>query len=32
MALKYEEVYLKAYETVMEARSGIKGWIRFYHP
>ncbi len=27
-SLKYEEVYLKAYETVMEARAGIKGWIR----
>jgi putative transposase len=30
-SLKYEEVYLKAYETVTEARSGIKGWIRFYN-
>ena len=30
-SLKYEEVYLKAYETVAEARSGIKAWIRFYN-
>jgi len=30
-SLKYEEVYLKAYETVPEARSGIKEWIRFYN-
>ena len=30
-SLKYEEVYLKAYETVTEARSGIKECIRFYN-
>ena len=30
-SLKYEEVYLKAYETVAEARSGIKEWFRFYN-
>jgi putative transposase len=30
-SLKYEEVYLKAYETVPEARSGIGGWIEFYN-
>ena len=30
-SLKYEEVYLKAYETVPEARSGIRQWIRFYN-
>ncbi len=30
-SLKYEEVYLKAYETVPEARSGIREWIRFYN-
>lgn len=30
-SLKYEEVYLKAYETVMEARVGIGEWIRFYN-
>jgi putative transposase len=30
-SLKYEEVYLKAYEAVTEARSGIRKWIRFYN-
>lgn len=30
-SLKYEEVYLKAYETVLEARSGIGEWIDFYN-
>jgi len=30
-SLKYEEVYLKAYETVAEARSGIGTWITFYN-
>ena len=30
-SLKYEEVYLKAYETVPEARSGIGSWIEFYN-
>ncbi len=30
-SLKYEEVYLKAYETVTEARAGIREWIRFYN-
>jgi len=30
-SLKYEEVYLKAYETVPEARSGIGAWIEFYN-
>ena len=30
-SLKYEEVYLKAYGTVPEARAGIKEWIRFYN-
>ena len=30
-SLKYEEVYLKAYETVPEAKAGIKEWIRFYN-
>ena len=29
-SLKYEEVYLKAYETVPESRTGVKEWIRFY--
>lgn len=30
-SLKYEAVYLKAYETVTEARAGIKEWIKFYN-
>jgi len=30
-SLKYEEVYLKAYETVAEARSGIGTWMTFYN-
>lgn len=30
-SLKYEEVYLKAYDTVVEARVGIGEWIRFYN-
>ena len=30
-SLKYEEVYLKASETVPEARTGIKEWIKFYN-
>jgi putative transposase len=29
-SLKYEEVYLKAYETVAEARQGIANYFRFY--
>ena len=30
-SLKYEEVYLHAYETVFEARTGIDRWMRFYN-
>ncbi len=30
-SLKYEEVYLKAYDSVAEARTGIREWIRFYN-
>lgn len=30
-SLKYEEVYLKAYETVAEARRGIALWFAFYN-
>ena len=30
-SLKYEEVYLKAYETVAEARQGIANYFRFYN-
>jgi putative transposase len=29
-SLKYEEVYIKAYGSVAEARQGIGGWLRFY--
>lgn len=30
-SLKYEEVYLKEYTTVTEARSGIEAYFRFYN-
>ena len=30
-SLKYEEVYLHAYNTVRDAREGIRGWITFYN-
>ena len=30
-SLKYEEVYLHAYETPAAARAGIGGWLRFYN-
>jgi Integrase core domain len=30
-SLKYEEVYLNAYATVAEARTGISAWLRFYN-
>ncbi|CAN5272714.1 hypothetical protein BH11CYA1_BH11CYA1_50570 [soil metagenome] len=30
-SLKYEEVYLKAYEDIKEARVSIAEWIRFYN-
>ena len=30
-SLKYEEVYLKAYDSVAEARRGIGGWLSFYN-
>jgi putative transposase len=30
-SLKYEEVYLNAYETLPEARDGIRRWIAFYN-
>ena len=29
--IKYEEVYLKTYETVKEAKEGIKGYIDWYN-
>lgn len=30
-SLKYEEVFIKAYDTVGEARRGIGGWLGFYN-
>ncbi len=30
-SIKYEEVYLKAYQTVAEARSGINAYLEFYN-
>jgi putative transposase len=30
-SLKYEEVYLHAYDTVAAARAGIGAWLRFYN-
>src|SRR4051812_20713387 len=29
-SLKYEEVFIKAYGSVSEARRGIGGWLSFY--
>ena len=30
-SLKYEEVYIKAYASVPEARRGLGGWLTFYN-
>lgn len=30
-SLKYEEVFIKAYDSVVEARRGIGGWLTFYN-
>ena len=30
-SLKYEEVFIKAYGSVIEARRGIGGWLCFYN-
>jgi putative transposase len=30
-SLKYEEVYLKAYDSVAQARQGIGAWLMFYN-
>ena len=30
-SLKYEEVYLNAYESVAEAKAGIGAWLSFYN-
>ena len=31
VSIKYEEVYLKAYETVTEARASIGRYVHFYN-
>ena len=31
-SIKYEEVYLKAYQTVAEARVGINAYLEFLQP
>jgi putative transposase len=30
-SLKYEDIFIKAYETVVAARAGIGGWLAFYN-
>ena len=30
-SLKYEEVYLKAYDSVAQARAGIGAWVEYYN-
>ena len=30
-SIKYEEIYLKAYETVTEAKSQIEAWFKYYN-
>ena len=30
-SLKYEDIYIKAYASVPEARRGISGWLNFYN-
>jgi putative transposase len=30
-SLKYEDVFIKAYDAIAEARRGIGGWLRFYN-
>ncbi len=30
-SLKYEDIFIKAYETVPAARTGIDGWLTFYN-
>jgi putative transposase len=30
-SLKYEEVFIKAYSTIYEARKGINAWLSFYN-
>ena len=31
-SVKYEEVYLRAYESVSQAREGISRYLSFFHP
>ena len=31
-SLKYEEVYLKAYDTVAEARASLSRYLDFFNP
>jgi putative transposase len=30
-SVKYEEVYLNAYESMVEAKKGIGNWIEYYN-
>jgi hypothetical protein len=30
-SIKYEDIYLNAYDSVTEAKAGIKAWINFYN-
>ena len=30
-SLKYEEIFIKAYDSIAEARRGIGGWLTFYN-
>jgi putative transposase len=30
-SIKYEEIYLNAYDSVTEAKAGIKAWLNFYN-
>jgi len=30
-SLKYEDIFIKAYETVAAVRAGIAGWLTFYN-
>ena len=30
-SLKYEDIYIKSYASVAEARRGIDGWLKFYN-
>jgi hypothetical protein len=30
-SLKYEDIYIKGYASVPEARRGISGWLSFYN-